>query len=236
MAERFPQSIGIQLATIDKLLTRPGLDRTGRAWFGGGMKKLLVAMFVALLMTGCGGDTKKPGGDSPESNQSSGEVAKIDLDDPETRKRIIAEAIGGDKLQRGKEGEEIDYAPNEQTPYSGWTKEMHSNGQIESLVQYKDGKRDGLDAGWYENGQKQWEGNYKDGLKTEWFENGQKELEANYKDGKQDGLETGWYQNGQKEYGGNWKDGKQDGLWVFYNEDGTGKSRLSFKDGEEVEE
>ncbi len=204
------------------------------------MKKLLVAMFVALLMTGCGGDTKKPGGDSPESNQSSGEVAKIDLDDPETRKRIIAEAIGGDKLQRGKEGGEIDYAPNEQTPYSGWTKEMHSNGQIESLVQYKDGKRDGLDASWYENGQKQWEGNYKDGkrngLDAGWYSNEQKELEANYKDGKQDGLETGWYQNGQKEYEGNHKDGKQDGLWIFYNEDGTEKSRLSFKDGEVVED
>ena len=133
-------------------------------------------------------------------------------------------------------GDELAYAPNEQTPYSGWTKEMHSNGQIESLVQYKDGKRDGLDAGWYENGQKQWEGNYKDGLKTEWFENGQKELEANYKDGELDGLETGWYQNGQKEYEGNWKDGKQDGLWIFYNEDGTEKSRLTFKDGELVED
>jgi len=50
------------------------------------MKKLLVAMFVALLMVGCGGDGKL-GSDSSESNQSSAEippvksseVAKIDL-------------------------------------------------------------------------------------------------------------------------------------------------------------
>jgi len=48
------------------------------------MKKLLAATFVALLMVGCG---EEPGGDSPESNQSSAEippakpaaVAKIDL-------------------------------------------------------------------------------------------------------------------------------------------------------------
>ena len=37
------------------------------------MKKLLAAMFVALLMVGCGEDTKKPAGDSPESNQTSAE-------------------------------------------------------------------------------------------------------------------------------------------------------------------
>lgn len=51
------------------------------------MKKLLAALFVALLMAGCGEDSKKPGGAIPESNQSYVEtppvkptlVAKIDL-------------------------------------------------------------------------------------------------------------------------------------------------------------
>jgi hypothetical protein len=207
------------------------------------MKKLLAAMFVALLMVGCGGGDSGSGG--PESNQTSAEtppaktaeVAKIDLDDNETLAKIIAEAIGEGKLQRrgGKY-----YAPNQETPYSGWAKRMHDNGQIRWLSQWRDGKKDGLWTWWHGNGKKSMEENYRngkrDGLETEWFENGQKELEANYMDGKQDGLETGWYQNGQKEYEGNWKDGNQDGLWVFYNEDGTEKSRLSFKDGEEVED
>ena len=52
------------------------------------MKKLLFAMFVALVMVGCG---EKPEEDSPESNQSaaetpqlkSPEIAKIDLEDNE---------------------------------------------------------------------------------------------------------------------------------------------------------
>ena len=168
----------------------------------GGIKKLLVAMFVALLMTGCGGDTKKPGGDSPESNQSSGEVTKIDLDDPETRKRIIAEAIDGKKLQvRGKEGEKLAYAPDEQNPYSGWTKKMHDTDwlpqPIESLWQFKDGKPDGHVISWHENGQKKGEttfkGGKKYGLETFWYENGQKEFEGNNKDGKLDGLRKYWY-------------------------------------------
>ncbi|MBU60927.1 MAG: hypothetical protein CMI26_00330 [Opitutae bacterium] len=207
----------------------------------GGMKKLLTVMFVVMLIAGCGADTQKPGGHSPESNQSSERVADIDLDDPEIRKRVIAEAIAVDKFQRRDEsGDELAYAPNEQKPYSGWEKEMHRNGRIWWLSQWKAGKKNGLMKLWHENGQKSMEANYKegkrDGLATEWFENGQKELEANYKDGKQDGLETGWYQNGEKEYEGNHKDGKQHGLWVFYNEEGTVKSRITFKDGETVED
>jgi len=38
------------------------------------MKKLLVIFIVALLMAGCGENTKKPAGDSLESNQSSAET------------------------------------------------------------------------------------------------------------------------------------------------------------------
>jgi sulfatase modifying factor 1 len=44
------------------------------------MKKLLAAMFVALLMVGCGEDTKKPVGDSPESNQTSAETPPAKTD------------------------------------------------------------------------------------------------------------------------------------------------------------
>ncbi len=72
------------------------------------MKKLLTAMFAALLIVGCGENTKKPSGDSAESNQSSGGVAKINLDDNETRNRIIAEAIDAHNLKkRGKKGEKL---------------------------------------------------------------------------------------------------------------------------------
>ena len=164
------------------------------------MKKLLVAMFVALLMAGCGGDTKKPAGDSPESNASlvetppakTAEVGGIDLDDNETRNRIIAEAIVSNKLQmRGKEGEELYYAPNEQTPYTGWVKYMSlfDNGQVWYIVQYKDGKMDGL--------------------MNRWHENGQKSAEVNFKDGKLDGLWIRYGEDGTEGYSGLYKDGEE---------------------------
>ena len=74
------------------------------------MKKLLAAMFVALLMVGFG---------SP------------DLDDKETLDEIIAEAIDGKKFQRrGKEGEKLAYATNQETPYTGWAKKGGGLGLI----------------------------------------------------------------------------------------------------------
>ena len=71
------------------------------------MKKLLAAMFVALLMVGCGEDGES-GEVSPESNQTSAETPeaktaqddKINLDDNEILDKIIAGAIDLDKLQR----------------------------------------------------------------------------------------------------------------------------------------
>ena len=44
------------------------------------MNKLLAATFAALLMVGCGEDTKKPVGDSPESNQTSAETPPAKTD------------------------------------------------------------------------------------------------------------------------------------------------------------
>ena len=186
---------------------------------------------------------------------------KLNMDDTKVQDAIIAEAIDGKKLQRrGKEGKELLYAPNQETPYTGWAKGIHANGQTDILLQLKNGKRDGLMTQWYSNGQKQSEENYKDGkqdgLETDWYQNGQKRREVNYKDGKMDGLVGTWYKNGQKSTEGKCKDGKLmsgvkswkpngeicpitnvkdgNGIAVWYNEDGTEGDRLTFKDGERV--
>ena len=286
-------------------------------------------MFVALLMVGCGEDSKKPAEDSPESNQSSAEippdkspeVGGIDLDDNETRNRIIAEAIDYSKYQlRVLVSEELHYAPNEQTPFSGWGKDMWPNGQIRLLFQYKDGKKMSVEV-WKPNGEKcpvtnfkdgngvwvwyredgteisretykdgekveyypknldkilaeaievnslqlrgkkgeklwyapnenvpytgwvkdmkyngevksiaQCKDGKKDGLETTWHVNGLKE-EINWKDGKKDGLETKWHRNEQKKSEVNYKDGKADGLVTEWNENGRKMAKATFTDG-----
>jgi len=176
---------------------------------------MLFAMFVALLMAGCGDP---------------------DLDDKETLDEIIAEAIDEKKLQkRGEPGEEQYFRPNEQTPYTGWAKNMRDNGQIEMLAQFKDGKIDGLQARWHRNGQKKGECAYKDGkvdgLETWWYPNGQKKTERTYKDYK---LITAvaWKPNGEKSPDTNVVNGN--GVRVWYNDYGTELSRQTYKDGELV--
>ena len=138
--------------------------------------------------------------------------AKPNLDDPATRGKIVAQAIDEHELQkRGKEGEELAYAPNIQTPYTGWVKGMYDNVQVRVLYRYKGGQGV-FKAKWHDNGQKWQEANYKDGkphgLWAWWYENGQKMSETNYKDGKEHGLETHWDEEGKIWSETKWENGK----------------------------
>ena len=148
-------------------------------------------MFVALLMAANG---------SP------------DLDDKETRDKIIAEAIDFNKLEwRGKKALGLHYAQNQPKPYTGWSKLMHENGRIRMLFQFKDGETDGLLIGWYPNGREEAEWTYKDG----------KLMTA-----------VGWKPNGEKRPETNIVNGN--GVWVYYHDGGTEGVRHTYKDGEIV--
>ena len=72
--------------------------------------------------------------------------------------------------------------------FTGWTKDMYDDGQIERLVQYKDGLKEGIWIEWYPTGKRRSESNFKggkqDGFWTYWYENGQKKSEHTYKDGE----------------------------------------------------
>ena len=88
----------------------------------------------------------------------------------------------------------------------------------------------------YENGQKNWEGNLKDGkedgLWNWWYENGiKKYIQGTFKDGNQVGLWTIWYENGQKSENGTFKNGEMDGLWTYYYKRGQKEGEMTFKNG-----
>ena len=137
------------------------------------------------------------------------EVAKIDLDDKETRNRIAAEAISYLKIQpRMENGEEVYYAENQETPYSGWMKVRNL-----VLMKFNRGKQDGL--------------------KITWRNNGQKDSEQIWKDGKVMTFAT-WKPNGEKcpvtkVVNGN-------GVMVAYRDDGTERRRVIYKDSEQAAE
>ena len=71
----------------------------------------------------------------------------------------------------------------------------------------------------------------KDVLHTQYYENGQKEREGNWKDGKLMSIVI-WKPNGEKCPVTNVVNGN--GVWVEYKEDGTEDDRFTFKAGEPV--
>lgn len=160
-----------------------------------------------------------------------------DIDDPKILAEILEGAADKTKIhQRGKKGEELRYLVNTEIPFTGWSKSMHGNGQVECLACYENGKKHGLDTEWYENGQKGWEHNYKnnmlEGKTTSWYENGQKKIEATYVDGNQHGLFTTWYENGQKNIEANYQDDNTHGLITYWYENGQKKSEMNHKNGQ----
>ncbi len=160
------------------------------------------------------------------TNAKPVQAGEIDLEDPETRKKIALEAIHFLKTQRrGKDGEILVYATNEQMPYTGWVKwtgvessfatpSSRDNRPVTALVQYKDGKKDGLDMSWYENGQKV--------------------SEMTWKGGKPTAAQIVWKPNGEKCPVTN-VDKNGNGILVHYDEDGTELFRNTLKGGMEVD-
>ena len=87
----------------------------------------------------------------------------------------------------------VTYEVNSQTPFTGISVSHHDNGQLE-VKGYKDGKGNGLQEMYYENGQLESKSNWKDGiangLQEVYYENGQLSFKSNYKDGKQTDTQT----------------------------------------------
>ncbi len=186
--------------------------------------KILLLLFAALLVAGCGEKSSSEGSESASENPSapnqteepSADTAKPPPAEPASEEssetpnslsdadveRLLKEAVEGDSLEgRDTIHGNLIYQTNESEPFSGWVKLMYDSGQVKGLSKFKDGKpADGLHTQWYENGQKSGEGTYKDGkmegLWTEWHENGLKRTEATYKD---DELITEKYWNSKGE-------------------------------------
>jgi antitoxin component YwqK of YwqJK toxin-antitoxin module len=158
--------------------------------------------------------------------------------------------------KRGFAHNQLYYLPNQDMPFTGKAVAKWPNGQKKTEINYKDGKRDGLKAHWFENGQKLSEISYKagkhDGALTMYYENGKLRRKGNHMDGKMVGIWTHWYDNSQQMdemfyIGGRmesaivWRpDGKKcsftdvkagNGIMVKYTDSGTEWLRLTYKDG-----
>ena len=201
--------------------------------------KILVLLFAALLVAGCGekssSDTSKSAIENPPASR---EAAKSSVntvrparanppvaespreepgDTPNSRSGAdiegrIKESVDDDSLQKRND---LYYQVNESSPYSGWAKKTYDSGKVATLQQYTEGLKSGIAIGWHENGQTNFEGTYKDG--------------------ERDGFWTLWHANGQMAGEVGYKEGKKDGLWMLWHENGQKYREKTYKDDEEVE-
>ena len=77
----------------------------------------------------------------------------------------------------------------------------------------KNGKKHGMERGWWENGQLRYESYWKNwekhGMARGWYQNGQFRYEYHLENGQRHGPARGWDENGQLSYEENWKNGKK---------------------------
>ena len=161
------------------------------------LRLLVLLVTRPLLLGGCG---EKPVAEVQPVEEKVLEVKdEVKPEEPVAETKPELEGVNDDKLE---ERESIWYLKGSDTPYTGKSFILYDNGQKEFEGNWKDGKMDGLWSEWYENGQKKIKNNYKDGkpngLWVNWHENGQKSGEENYKDGKAYGVKMEWHPNGQK--------------------------------------
>jgi antitoxin component YwqK of YwqJK toxin-antitoxin module len=90
--------------------------------------------------------------------------------------------------ERDDSGEDLWYHGRSRTPFTGWIKGFHDNGELFSLEPCKNGKVHGFFVTWYESGKKRSEGHFKhgqaDGIWIMYTENGTEEFRQTYKDGE----------------------------------------------------
>ncbi|MCZ6537013.1 MAG: toxin-antitoxin system YwqK family antitoxin [Gammaproteobacteria bacterium] len=139
------------------------------------------------------------------------------------------------ELRSGSGG--VVYLAGSDEPYTGLVRDFYPNGQRESESSYVDGKQDGIDTEWYDDGQKKAERTWALGQRVheiQWWENGQKRHESKYVDGKLHGG-TSWFEDGNKRKEDVWVDGQRKSQ-TEWHENGNKKSEEFYvagrKDGQ----
>lgn len=114
-------------------------------------------------------------------------------------------------------------------------KEYYSNGNLKEIINYKYGKKDGLNIRYYENGEVKSEMSYKedklDGIWNMYYKNGDRRYKAIYKNGEAQGIITEWYINGNVKYKHEYKNGKRWNILALNDINGKALYPGTFKNG-----
>jgi antitoxin component YwqK of YwqJK toxin-antitoxin module len=130
----------------------------------------------------------------------------------------------------GKIKEEGNYKKSGLRVKEGLVRAYYESGKPQNEYNYKNDLYDGKIIGWYETGEKQFEGNYiaGTGKVINYYRSGTVKFERNYKDGKKEGIEKAYYESGKPEYEYNYKNDLKDGKTIGWYETGEKQSEGNY--------
>ena len=118
-------------------------------------------------------------------------------------------------------------------PVNGVVKDydFYESGVLQSEIDFKEGKPNGIGKFYYESGALQAEANYKDGkengLQKQYYESGVLKVEGNFVDDEPNGIAKFYYENGKLKVETNYVDGEQIGPRKEYYESGALKNGIT---------
>ena len=129
------------------------------------------------------------------------------------------------------------YENNATIPYTGKAFAYFPNGDIQTILEYKDGIPNGEIKSWSKKDVKQVEGFVENGKKSGtwklYFESGKLKKQSTFQNDIENGEEIFWFENGNLQKKGSYINGKLNGKYEWYFENGQKKQEGFFVNGKE---
>ena len=144
------------------------------------------------------------------------------------------------KLSDIRKENDLIFAPNETTPFTGVVADYYEDGTLKSQTEVAEGRLQGLSEGWHENGQLQvketFEQGVAHGLRQKWRADGSKESEGTIQNGQFEGTFRKWHPNGQLAEEMKMTQGIAHGEAKSWHENGSLKAKVILNHGKIVKQ
>ena len=131
----------------------------------------------------------------------------------------------------------LSYEKGASVPFTGKAFAYFPSGDIQTILEYKDGIPNGEIKSWSKKDVKQVEGFVDNGKRTGtwklYFESGKLKKQSTYQNDTENGEEIFWFENGNLQKKGSYINGKLNGKYEWYFENGQKKQEGFFVNGKE---